>query len=298
MKILLTGATGFIGSAFLKLAAGRGHEVASLVRPDKELPMWWNGLPGVRAMRGTLAEAPWSEVAEFRPEVCVHAAWIATPGVYLESPENHQYLASSLAFLRRARDSGARRSVVLGTCIEYQTGSSPFSEDRTPLAPVTIYARCKNALRIAWQEDCQAHGGALAWARIFYPYGPGEHSARLCSTAIRNLRSGHKVFVKSRACPKDYIYIDDLAAALLTVVEREITGPVNLGTGLGATVGEVARTIGELLGRPDLVEFADPPVPDPLGEVIADASRLRSLGWQPRVSLREGLTRLMACLPV
>lgn len=293
MKLLLTGATGFIGSAFLTLAASRGHEVAALVRPGKELPPAWSQLPGVRAVPGTLDDAPWDAIAGFRPEACVHSAWIATPGVYLESPENHQYQASSLAFLRRARECGAAQSVVLGTCIEYQTGTSPFSEMHTPLAPATTYARCKDALRVAWQEDCRVHGGSLAWARVFYPYGPGEHPARLCSTAIRKLRSGQKVTVKSPNCPKDYIYIDDLVEALLAVVEQQFSGPINLGTGTGTTVGEVARTIGELLHRPDLIELANPPEPDPLGEVIADAGRLHALGWRARVSLRDGLARLI-----
>ena len=96
-----------------------------------------------------------------------------------------------------------------------------------------------------------------------------------------------------RTSTKDYVYIDDLGEALLTVIEREVTGPINLGTGSGIAVRDIARTLAELAGKPDMVEEANPPAHDPLGWVVADASRLRALGWKPRHNLEEGLRKLI-----
>ena len=290
MRILVTGATGFIGGSFARLAAASGHKIAALIRPGKAPPT----IAGdVSWHAGTLAEAPWPEIAAFRAEVCVHAAWITTPGVYLDSPENETLMQWSRDFIRRAAQTGVRRVVSLGTCLEYQISGSVLTESTTPLLPTFLYARCKDALRRSLEEDSAQYAFTLCWGRVFYPYGPGEHPARLCSALAQKLIRGERVVLKTPDSTKDYIFIDDLAAALLAVVEHEFSGAVNLGTGLGVTVRCVAETIEEILGRSGLIGIAEAAQPDPLAHVVADISRLCGLGWSPRVSLRQGLSQLV-----
>ncbi|MBI5801718.1 MAG: NAD(P)-dependent oxidoreductase [Verrucomicrobia bacterium] len=295
MRILLTGATGFIGAAFLREATLAGHEVAALVRPERVAAL--TGQASVRPLTGTLADAPWGDITAFAPDVCVHTAWVTTPGSYLESPENELFLAWSQAFLRRAMDAGVAHLVTLGTCIEYAMTGTPLSETATPLAPVSPYAGAKDALR-RWQDTkAAARGVRAAWARVFYPYGPGEHPTRLATSIVQRLRRGEPVTLKTAASVKDYLFISDLATALLTVVAGRFHGPVNLGTGEGVTVGALAGAIAGQLGRPDLLRVAEPGTPDPYAYVVADAARLRALGWQPRVSLAQGVAQLLGHLP-
>jgi nucleoside-diphosphate-sugar epimerase len=296
VKILLTGPTGFIGSAFTRLALSRGHQVAGLIIPSEAVPA---SLPASESMvwlRGTLDDAPWQELATFGPEVCVHTAWITTPGVYLESPENVRFLDSSFQFLCRVRELGASHTVGLGTCIEYQIGREPLSEGRTPIAPSTTYANCKNELRLKMEAEAATGEFDFCWGRVFYPYGPGEHPSRLCSSIIQKLQRGEKIVLKTPDSTKDYIYIDDLAAALLAVVEKRFRGTINLGTGVGISVQEIARQLGGQMGRSELIEATSQPEPDPFPFVVADAGKLKSLGWQPRVGSAEGLTRLVKAL--
>jgi UDP-glucose 4-epimerase len=99
--------------------------------------------------------------------------------------------------------------------------------------------------------------------------------------------------LKTPQSRKDYIYIDDLAAALLAVVEKKFSGAINLGTGAGTTVREIARTIGSMTGKEDLIGEANPPETDPLGDVVADAGKLKSLGWEPKTSLEQGIGKLL-----
>lgn len=244
-------------------------------------------------LTGTVAEPPWRAIEKFAPEACVHAAWIATPGVYLEASENHDWFNWSESFLVRLAQLGVRHLSVLGTCIEYQITGRPLSEELTPLLPTSTYAQAKCELRRRLGEGALPKGTTLAWARVFYPYGEGEHSARLASSLIVKLRRGEPVTLKTPHSTKDYIHVDDVASALMVVVGQRFAGTVNVGTGVGVTVETIAREIGQIMGRPDLITVPDNPPIDPLDYVVADVKRLRSLGWRPQVPLAAGLRRLV-----
>src|SRR5215467_11244121 len=152
MRILVTGATGFIGSAFSRLALSRGYQIGGLMLPTEQPPADLPADENLTWFKGTLAQPPWDAMAAFRPETCVHFAWVATPGVYLESPENENYFNWSLEFIRRVRQFGVSYILGAGTCIEYRIGNEPLSEEHTPIEPETTYARWKNALRLALES--------------------------------------------------------------------------------------------------------------------------------------------------
>ena len=275
------------------MAMSRGHHVAGLIIPAETPPADMPAGEQLTWIRGTLDEAPWHEIAGFAPEVCVHTAWITAPGIYLESPENLQFRDSSLRFLRRMVNMGAAQIVSLGTCIEYKIGNQPLSEANSSIEPTTTYSRCKNELRLALEADALERKFGFCWARVFYPYGPREHPSRLCSSIIRKLANNEQITLKTPDSTKDYIFIDDLAAALLTVVENRFGGPINLGTGVGLSVRTIAQSLAAMMGKPGLVRDAMPPEADPLGYVVADASRLRGLGWKPAYDLERGLRRCL-----
>ncbi len=297
MKILVTGATGFIGSAFCRLALSHGHEIAGLMLPTEIPPAHVPASERMTWLRGTLAELPWREIETFQPEVCVHFAWIATPGVYLESPENENYLRWSLDLVQRLRGLGTNHIVGVGTCIEYRITDAPLSEAHTPVDPTTLYSRCKNALRETLEAQARKDGWHFCWGRVFYPYGVGEHPARLCSSLIQKFRRGEKLLLKTPRSTKDYIYIEDLAAAILLTVEQQFTGTINWGTGTGISVRQIADAVAAMVGRPELVAELSPAETDPLGFVVADATRLKQLGWQPQFGLEQGLSKLIQVLP-
>ena len=95
---------------------------------------------------------------------------------------------------------------------------------------------------------------------------------------------------------KDYIYIEDLAAAILLTVEKKFAGIINWGTGTGTSVREIADLITAKLGCPELLLTQMPPATDLFPFVIANAGRLQQLGWRPEVDLQAGLTQLIKVL--
>lgn len=278
MRVYVTGESGFIGSAFCRLARSRGHEVRGF------------------SAEARLESPPWDKIRAFSPEAFVHTAWITEPGKYLHAEVNRAFAQSSIALLREVCALGTRRIVGVGTCIEYAPSSSPMKEGVTPLRPTSLYATSKNDVRAALEVEAERGGCTFAWARIFYPYGVGEHPRRLCSSIATSLVEGREVVLNTPASIKDYIHVDDIASALLAIVETGHSGPINVGTGDGVAVRDIAQMMADRLGRPDLVKDSPTPAPDEYPYVVADATLLRSLGWTPQVPLADGLGQLIHSL--
>lgn len=285
MNILVTGGTGFIGSSIVTEAVARGHNVAVLSRvPKSSLSGTW------RVIEGSIGKAPWREINEFKPDTCVHSAWIATPGVYLNSPKNDIWYEESLEFLARLPEMGARHIYALGTCLEYGESSHPISE-HTPAEPNTPYARSKYQLMISLQEILPSDV-SLGWIRLFYPFGDGEPNEKLVTTASRRLKAEEKIVLKSPYDLVDYVHVSDVGSAILSACEGHLAGPINVGSGKSVTVAQLVSLIAEIMGKFGLIswEAEKPPV---LTGRVALLDKLASIGWQPHLSLEAGLRRFL-----
>ena len=294
MRVVLTGASGFIGRATLRALVARGHDVCALVRSDALAPG-----PNIKRVVGTLATVPWPEIQAFEPDCCVLGAWIATPGEYLSSPLNDEFQRWTVEFARQARSIGVKHFTGLGSCIEYQidpNSQTPLSELRTPLAgrDSPAYVTAKTLTRKLLREE---NAGQVCWARIFQPYGRDEHPLRLCITGASALAQQKTAFVSSPDSVRDFTHVDDIARALVCLVETRAVGDYNVGTGVATSIREIAELIAELSGSPATAVVENVPGrPDPYPYVVADSTRLRSLGWQPILTLRQGLASLVAGL--
>ena len=259
MKVLLTGATGFIGSHVARALAG--HEVVTLGRdllsPTFRFPL-----------------------SVF--DVCIHLAWYVEPGKYLESSLNEQWVDASL---RLARTIRCRRFIGAGTCFEYAPSDEPLRES-SPTDPRTLYARSKLKLF----EELQRLGNEVAWVRFFYQYGPHEDARRLVPVVINTLLRGEEAKLVPGDRRRDYLHIEDVGSAVAAVAQSQLTGPVNIGSGAATNAREIGLKIGELLGRPGLVKLgALPYSPTEPMHLVADNAKLRSTGWTPRFDLATGL---------
>lgn len=291
MKVLLTGSTGFIGNAFLRKAIARGHKVGALILPELVIPKDLEKDENIVWMRGTLKNPPWELIEKFQPEACVHTAWITTPGIYLESPENYELLEDSLQFIMKAVSISTNYVLVTGTCLEYAQSYSPLKEDESEIKPESTYAKCKHELHVRLIEASKSMNFDLCWTRIFYPYGLGEHPEKLCSFLIRKLLYNDNVYIKYPENVRDYIYIDDLVAALILILEKRFTGTINIATGAGISVREIANMIANSLNKTHLLE--QPPISLREDYIIADITKLKSLGWKQKVSMKEGIQKLI-----
>jgi dTDP-6-deoxy-L-talose 4-dehydrogenase (NAD+) len=288
MKLFITGATGFIGRAFCRVAIERGHRVLALCRNRNAV------LPAdVSVVAGSLTDTPWEKIKAFAPDAVLHLAWIATPGIYLTSPENELWLEQSKAWIQQLQRIGVPHIAGTGTCIEYAASGEPLIEHTSPLDPVFPYSKAKADLFQWLRERDVSSAKSWTWFRLFYPYGPGEHPNRVISSLISQLTAGKSLALRTPHSIKDYIYIDNAALAICQCFEERLTGPVNIGTGVGVSILKLARAVATIVDAdPSLVQIAETLTHDPTPIVIASIDRLRAIGWCPTTTLEEGLQRL------
>jgi len=291
-RILVTGASGFIGRHVTARLVSSGHHVTVLARPGAELAAL-GSLQHLEVIRADLLERDGlsRKLTAARPDLCIHLAWYAEPGEYLHSPKNSDWVAASLTLLHALAEAGCARTIIAGTCLEYNTDFGDVSEN-TPLRPQTPYAVAKDFLRREAERFQGEAGHSLAWARIFYLYGPGEHPKRLVPMVIRNLLTGKSCPLTDGQQVRDYLDVRDVASAVVTVALSEISGPVNIGSGQPVTIAEVANEIARQLGRPDLLQFGAiaRSAEDP-DRIVANVNLLTTkTDWRRKYSLTEGLS--------
>jgi nucleoside-diphosphate-sugar epimerase len=133
-------------------------------------------------------------------------------------------------------------------------------------------------------------GSSFAWGRIFHLYGPFEPEARLVPSIILSILKGLPAKCTHGRQVRDFMHVDDVARAFVRLLYDPAEGVVNIATGQGVSIADVAREITEIIGRPDLLRLGALPEPaDDPPRLIADTGRLQALGFHPAYSLREGL---------
>ncbi len=292
MKVLVTGANGFIGRHCVAQLQAKGHEVHAVSSAMRE------ATPGVTWHRADLlaeGEAP-ALVRRIGATHLLHLAWCTAPGKYWTALENFDWIRASLAMIQAFTASGGKRLVAAGTCAEYDWGGGGIcAEATTPLAPGTLYGNSKHALQLLLAAWSRQTGLSSAWGRVFSLYGPHEYPQRLMASTITSLLDGNMASCGNPGLVRDYLHAEDVASAFVALLESELTGPVNIGSGHGVALGDIVTTIGKKLGAADRVRL--PSVPAQSMEptfLVAETSKLALTGWTPKFDLDSGLDDTIA----
>lgn len=284
--ILITGAGGFLGRHTIKPLLQKGYKVIAVGRNPVQLE------EDVEFVEVDLMDRPaiGRVLAEKKPENLLHLAWYLEPGKYAHSFLNKAWVESSLEILRQFSLNGGQRAVLAGTCFEYGFDDGPLDENDGPLKPNTYYGECKNELREKALALASSLNLSLAWGRIFYLYGPHEYESRLVASVITKLLKKEPAPCSEGYQTREFLHIQDVADAFCTLLESEITGPVNITTGKGHTIREIVTSIANITGVTELVDFgAFKTRPGDPQEVVGVPGKIQQLEWNPNFDLESGL---------
>ncbi|MEK6299784.1 MAG: NAD(P)-dependent oxidoreductase [Acidobacteriota bacterium] len=299
-RVLLTGATGFIGRHCIAPLLESGYEVHAVSsKAQEERALHANQeFRDVRWHKANLLDSAQvtSLVGEVKPTHLLHFAWYTVPGYYWTSLENLRWVQASLDLLQAFAVHGGQRVVIAGTCAEYDWKYGYCSEQRTPLSPATLYGACKHSLQIMLEAFATQARLSAGWGRIFFVYGPYEHPYRFVSSVINALCQSKPARCSHGNQMRDFLHVEDVADAFVALLESVVSGPVNIASGCPVALKDIAYRIAKKLNRADLIQLgaiASPADEPPL--LVADISRLcGEVGWRPKCDLDQRLEQTIS----
>jgi len=295
MRVLITGAGGFIGSHVVRKVLLDGHRVIAVLKPGESSERLSDCLDSVSLFRCDLndGEAVRGLIAQTKPEKALHLAWYVETGKYWQARENLDCVRMSLSLAQALAESGCSRFVGAGTCAEYDWNHGVFTEDVTPLRPRSLYGVCKNATREILEAFCAQSKMAFVWTRIFLLYGPMEAEERLVPYVVLTLLRGEVANCTNGDQLRDFLYVEDAASAIWAVAKSDLRGPVNVGSGRAIKVRTLVEAVARYLQLEENLAFgALPSDPQEPPRLSADVHRLANVvGWKPSHTLTEGVAK-------
>ncbi|MEU8570662.1 GDP-L-fucose synthase [Streptomyces pathocidini] len=291
-RIFVAGHRGLVGSALARRLTADGHEVITRGRERLDL-------------RDAARTAAF--LRDTRPDAVVLAA-AKVGGILANSTYPVEFLEDNLriqlSVLAGAHAAGVPRLLFLGSsCIYPKLALQPITEDALltgPLEPTNEpYALAKIAGIAQVRAYRRQHGAAWISAMPTNLYGPGDNfdleTSHVLPALIRRFHEAERagadeVLLWGTGTPRrEFLHVDDLADACALLLRRyDDDGPVNVGCGEDLTIRELAELVGEVTAYGGRIAF-DPSKPDGTPRKLLDISRLATLGWRPKIALREGI---------
>jgi nucleoside-diphosphate-sugar epimerase len=272
-KLLITGASGFIGTEIVRRLAQENKWDIYAVSSGRKPSCFPTGVHPVVAnlLDGSDREAVMRSV---RPDIMIHLAWALETGKFLNSPKNLLWLEASLHLLRLFCDGG-RRFIFSGSSSEYVERDDGMCQEDEFGKPKNLYGKCKLAFSTTAAEYCGQVGTDFAVMRFFSVYGENDVRPSALPTAIQSFLRGEEMTCKAPNNQWDYVYIKDVSEAALRVVDSNLCGIVNVGSGRPQRMEDAFRLIAEKMGCPELLRIENADLPGKI--LVADTAKLKQI---------------------
>ena len=280
LRILLTGANGFVGRNLIKCLKNRDVELNLIQRSEDKLSIdvKEKNINIILTDDLFVENTQWWLNVLREIDCVIHAAWFVKPPNYLHSNLNFKCLKGSIVMAEAIANSNVKKVVGIGTCFEYDLSYGFLSID-TPLLPQTLYGKTKVELFKKMTDIYSAKNIAFAWCRLFYVYGEGENKNRLYPTLLEGIKRGKKIKLTDGNQIRDFISIDIASRWITEIIFSDDVGPINICSGVPVTIRQFSEQIFRIYdGNKNLLEFGaqkreifDPPI------VLGDISKNKFL---------------------
>lgn len=293
-RVLVTGASGFIGAAVSRALLRQGCEVAVLLRRSANIFRLGSDIEKMHVVHGGLDDAGSyaTGLQRFRPDTVMHLAW---HGVSRKNRNDEVQVRTNVTgsaeLLWAAIRAGCRTFIGAGSQAEYGPSSRTINEDH-PTKPQSLYGAAKLATYTLLDQIARQHQIRFGWIRVFSVYGPHDKADTLISSLITQLLLANRPALTSGEQVWDYLYIDDAADAFVAVgKESRAEGIFNLGSGESRPLHETVKLVRDII---------DPSLPLGFGDtasLVTKGQRLEPIvrrlqvttGWSADTQLSDGL---------
>jgi nucleoside-diphosphate-sugar epimerase len=296
MRLLVTGATGFIGQHLVNRLIEQGHIVLALTRSVALLQV--NHYPDKMFYLQSslkLDENTLEKIKQFEPDTLIHLAWEKIPDFSFEI--SFANLQNQILFFRNLFSiSSLKKIIVTGSCWEYNKKTGVCTESDICISG-NYFTWAKNSLRDFLEFECLQKNINFIWSRVFYVYGPQQRKGSLIHSVIENIQNGIVPELKTPFNSNDFIYVDDVADGLIQFAVNDVpSGIYNLGNGESIPIIDVVSKIEILIHGKDIlsssvIENAPKSSVKNINFWADMGKTYNTLKWQPQTSLTLGIEK-------
>jgi UDP-glucose 4-epimerase len=287
MKVIITGASGFLGSWLCRVLASE-FEVIALVRETSNLVKLTDP-KNIEIIQ--LKNSLWGEyLAASSPDILILNHWTGVGNENRNDPRQLENVQAMLLLADAAITAGVNTIIGVGSQAELGPVNSVISENALD-QPTSIYGQAKVDTRLAIEALTKAAETRFIWMRIFSTYGPLDDGTWLIPKIVDSLANDRGIALTKGEQQWSYLHAYDLALAFQTVIrERPINGIVNVGNPQTISIRNAASTIGKILEKEELLEFGALEYrPDQVMRLQPLCETLTKSGWRPQISFEQGI---------
>lgn len=306
MRVVVTGATSFIGAATIRQLVQNGHEVCAVVRPrSRNLENLNKQVPEDCRSRVQVLELDMREIEQTaerisRPgDAWLHTCWEGAGSDNRTQRDVQQAnVISSLAAVRAAAAVGCKRFLFTGSQAEYGVCHERITEDM-PCRPVSEYGKAKVDFAHQAESLCSSLGMEYIHARIFSVYGPGDHPWSLVQSCLRTWIQGGEMRLGECTQWWNFLYIEDAAEALTALLGTVDPGYYNVAGRDTRRLREFVEEMYDLCGARGSYSYGERPQnAEGPADLLPDITKIcAETGWEPETPFAEGIYEILHCLP-
>ncbi len=306
MKVVVTGATSFIGAVTIRQLLLKGHQVQAVVRPgSKRLKNLMDHIPQALGLQIQVTELEMEQIEDIQNQEDAYAdAWIHTCWEGAGSDNRtlrdvqQSNVESSLRAVRAAFGLGCRRFLFTGSQAEYGICDKLITEDM-PCSPVSEYGKAKRAFAVQAEELCTKLSLDYIHGRIFSVYGPGDHPWSLVQSCLKTWSKGGEMRLGECTQWWNFLYIEDAASALISLLEKGEAGTYNVAGRDTRRLREFVEEMYRLCGsKGSYVYGTRPQNAEGQANLLPDITKLCThTGWEPKTPFAEGIYETLYSLP-